>query len=80
MTISELLREIGDENIQFQVLNQDFSKARDTPNGGTVTFRTAPGNVTAMMGNQKRAFVVWMDEGQAQAAASRLRTGASSNP
>jgi hypothetical protein len=75
MTISELLREIGDDNVQFQVLNNDFSSARETPKGGQITFGTAPGNVSGMMNNQKRAFVVWMDEGQAQAAAARLRKG-----
>ena len=73
MTISELLREIGDDNIQFQVLNNDFSYANETPKGGRITFGTAPGNVLGMMGNTKRAFVVWMDEGEAQAAAARLR-------
>jgi len=74
--LSELLAEIGDENIEFQVLNNDTHSLTCRPTGShdTITFRTAPGNANAMAAGRKRAFVVWLDEAEAQRAATSLRS------
>jgi len=40
MKLSELIAEVGDENVRFQYLASSFVKASNGRNGATVTFAT----------------------------------------
>lgn len=72
MKLSELLREIGDEKLQFQVLNQDVTRTDIFASHARVTFNTAPESARGMEAGELRAFVVWMPESDVQAAGARL--------
>ena len=70
--LSDLLREIGDNRLTYQVLNQDMTHAQIRPDHAKITFATDASFAGAMVRGEKRAFVVWVDEAEAQTAAQRL--------
>lgn len=70
MDIVELVQKIGQENINFQVLDQCMSHAKAGKNGTMVTFGCdVPIIDLGMIGPaKKRALILWMDADKLQKA------------
>lgn len=67
MTISELLNEIGDENLTFQNLTQDLSNVTNGKKDSKITFCTSrdigfdlANAIATDTEPEKTAYIVWM--------------------
>jgi hypothetical protein len=62
MTLAELFTEIGDENLEFQMLAQSFKSAHVGTKDGTITFYTGKEKVHDMMNAPPKftCFIVWV--------------------
>lgn len=60
MKLSELIAKVGDENVQFQNLDNDIVRL-NTKSGGKseITFGTRA--ATTLNGTQKLGLVIWLD-------------------
>jgi len=65
MTLSELIKKIGDENVSFQILNQNITNISERKRDMTcrVTFETnklSPGDI--VLGEGNIGLVVWIPQ------------------
>lgn len=73
MSITELVKAVGDDHIEVQSIHQNFNAAKVIEGGkvGVVTFNTAPGKVVDMMAENESKFigmVLWMPRDRVDAA------------
>lgn len=76
--LTDLLKEIGDENLTFQILGQVVTDVGETENDLTeITFVTDQVSFEDIMNKneQKIAFVVWADKNLAEKAVNDLGLG-----
>lgn len=63
MTISELIKHVGDENVEFQLLESSLISAQVKKRDGEITFATDRNNVLALAGLGKpthRCMILWL--------------------
>ena len=61
MTLSELIANVGNENVRFQLLDTDAAGAQKTKNGTRFTFFTGEAGPEYLLGeNSKICLILWM--------------------
>lgn len=72
MKLSDLIREVGDDNIQFQNLDSCLISANYSQGGGTkITFGTP--QPLSVNGTERLGLVVWLDRDDVQRITSGLQ-------
>lgn len=70
MKLSELIAEIGDDNVQFQNLDNDLIRLNTKSNGTTeLTFGTEA--QTTLNGTEKLGLVIWLDREEVKKATEK---------
>ena len=73
-SISELINQIGDENVTVQALHQCMDSAQYSKGLTTIKFKTDGLGATDLADNKKTALIVWVDADQYNTALKAAKT------
>ncbi len=74
-SLSELIKEIGDENVTVQALHTCMDSALFDKGLTTITFNTEGLGATDLVDHKKTALIVWVDSDQFNNALIKCRGG-----
>lgn len=75
--ITELMNAIGDDRIEFQLLDNCMTNIRSANRHATISFKTEALSATDVAtGGGKMAFIVWIDRDVLSAEIEKLKSGA----
>lgn len=73
--ITELMNAIGDDRIEFQLLDNCMTNIRSANQHATISFKTDAFSATdAATGGGKMAFIVWVDRDVVSAEMKKLKS------
>ncbi|MET2897028.1 hypothetical protein ABXV22_01735 [Vibrio rotiferianus] len=72
-SLSELIKQIGDENVTVQALHQCMDSAQFNKGLTTIKFKTDGLGATDLSDNKKTALIVWVDSAQYNNALAKCK-------
>lgn len=72
-SLSELIKEIGDDNVTVQSLHQCMTDAKYDRGHTTIKFGTNGLGAMDLVNNKKTALIVWIDAGDFNEALAKLK-------
>ncbi|EPZ5901326.1 hypothetical protein ACXQF3_001044 [Vibrio fluvialis] len=72
-SLSELIKEIGDENVTVQALHSCMESAQYNKGLTTIKFKTDGLGATDLVNDKKTALIVWMDADRFNEALAKFK-------